>query len=299
MADVWGRVVDRLDEHFAEGSSRQHSIAGRRIGAFEPIECRPRHCVYIDGGNAPIFESPSACVQLIRVAAVEYDGAERRATHRKEALCIVTSSPEGYRIDWSGQEWPSLSLVQANDLTVATAADIARRVTEKAFASAFQCLAVFDGDLESRHAVEQAVLDGLTLPHCGLAKTSTLLTDQGQSATAALLRAGPKEAWIHPLADSRAVVKLHALSRRAYLLDARNILLPDAASALCGTNDASFPGYPYGLVEADRLARVTVREQHALAELLRTRLRGRWQEQSGALDAHEVLDSIAGSSSQK
>ena len=297
MDDVWDAVAGKLEDHFSAAKACRHTITGRPISGFQALSNRPRHVVFIDGGNGSLFLAPSASVQLVRVAALEYDGTRRVATHRKEALCTITH--EGSRIDvqWAGADWPAFS-IEATDQSVETAADLARHVAERSFARPFTQLVVFDGDLEPRHDVERKVLDSLQMPHCALAKTTSLLTDQGNSIAGVLQASGPKEPWLYPLTTT-AFVKLHPLSTRAYRFDVKGISHAEAAAALMATNDPSFPGYPYGLVEADILARVTMREQQALAELLRTRLGGRWQEHSGALDAHAVLDAIAGNVSAR
>ena len=102
--------------------------------------------------------------------------------------------------------------------------------------------------------------------------------------------------WLYQLSETLGIVKLHPLSVRAYKLETAGVSLMEAATALMAVNDPSFPGYPYGLVEADFLARITHREQRAMIELLRTRLGNAWQSHSGALDSHSILDSLSGTS---
>ncbi len=296
--DTWETVVGLLERHFSAGRSVQHTLQGMPIGAFGHCVAKPGSCVFIDGGNGALLSTPSAAVHLVRVAALEYNGTRRLRTHRKEAVCIATRHAHGTTITWAGQQWPGFEITDTT-MPVEACIDIARRVAERSFAAAFDALVVFDGDLESRNPVEEAALRSLTMPHCALAKTTTWLTDQGSSVPAVLLRHGPSSAWHYTINPRQGIVKLHVLSRRAYRLDVQGVTVQDAAAALAAHNDPSFPGYPYGLVEADLLARVTVREQAALTELLRTRMRGTGQEHAGALDAHSVLDAIAGNVSAR
>jgi hypothetical protein len=290
--DGWEEAVKAIDEHFGQVKAMEHTIDKTHLDKFKQISANNMRTVFIDGGNGPLFDAPSAAVHLVRVAALEYHGAERIATHREEALCIVTRDNGRVRVRYAGQNWEGFSL--GADVTTEAAADLGRRMAERAFASRFNDLVIFDGDLQSRHSVEQEALARLSAPYCGLTKTTTQLTDQGGSAAAVLFTLGPKDAWLHPLTGTTGFVKLHPLSSRAYQLQAHDITLEEAAGALLATNDPSFPGYPYGLVEADILARVSASEQRALSELLRTRMKGRWKEQAGALDSHDVLDAIAG-----
>ena len=293
MPTQWDSIIEAIDNHFQHAERTTQTIGGSAPSVFTPITRAATRCVYIDGGNALIFSSPSACVQLVRLAAIEYEGAQRLRTHRTEALCAVTRANDSYSITWSN-DWPGLQVDKEQSMTLESAADLARRVAERRYALSFPHLVIFDGDLTSRHKHEQDILDSLPMPHCGLAKTTTRLTDQGASAAAVLHHRGPPFPWLYTLSSTEGFARLHALSHRSFHLDVRGITLPDAAAALAANNDPSFPGYPYGLVEADTLSRVTVMEQRAMQELLRTKLKGRWQEEAATLDAHDVLDAIAG-----
>ena len=63
------------------------------------------------------------------------------------------------------------------------------------------------------------------------------------------------------------------------------------------SRDLSFPGYPYGLVDADELARVRRNEKEALKALFASALaeKGSWERvrsHLSAVDAHDILDQI-------
>ncbi len=283
-----GKVVEKLEKHFAPF---EVTLKGQRP-AFLPISRNDARITFIDGGCATIFQSPSALVQLVRVAAVECEGSKRISSEITEAVCLITKE-DGMHVEWSNG-WQDLILTGT---TLEQAAEIARRVAERSQAEG-KGLVCFDGDLHSQHQYESQVTSRLER-HFGIAKTSTKLTDQGRSVTGALIRAGPEGPWIVPLSGKNAVVKLHPKSRRAFVLESSGIGVAEAAAVVIGQNDAAFVGYPYGLVEADRLARVTTQEQMALKEILRTRLRGKGDSEAAALDAHDVLDSIAGSTPKK
>lgn len=156
----------------------------------------------------------------------------------------------------------------------------------------------------------------------GLSKTSHLFTDTGLSLIGAMQKLSedsklPYNAWYYPIAEvvrqdheaSIFVVRLHPQAQRVFRyeiykkqadkLDAKEMNEILARMAL-NSRDISFPGYPYGLIDADHRARVRVDE----AERYRIKLfseiskkEGRWAKFARhilAADAHNLLNVLAG-----
>lgn len=152
----------------------------------------------------------------------------------------------------------------------------------------------------------------------GLAKTSTLFTSSGMplfSAISLLAKRNEleKSQWFyHPIVeinapDHKAVmmaVKLHPSSKHVFRYE---ILKPqvekiedlsEIVSKISNTaNDLTFPGYPYGLIEADRLGRVRDEEIEPLQIQLFSAISEQraWSELESfmsAVDAHKVIDEI-------
>ena len=187
-------------------------------------------------------------------------------------------------------------------------------------------IAVRDGTLQTAVTNEsapassafQAALDGrVTLT--ALAKTSALFTSSGMSLLAAVgaLASGAGNAgrwYYHPLVvnehpEHRAELfacRLHPASRHVFrfeiLREQARSMGADAlgrvfSSLASNSADLAFPGYPYGLIEADNLARVKHSEKEALRALLASTLaaRGAWERlrgHMGASDAHDILDAL-------
>ena len=149
----------------------------------------------------------------------------------------------------------------------------------------------------------------------GLSKTSTLYTDTGMplfSAIAILAKRNNFDSpWFYsPIVEIQAsdhrarmyAVKLHRDSRYVFRLE----MLKDQSvegdfSLIQGlafnSQDLTFPGYPYGLIEADRVSRVRREEVEPMRlQVLSAITRmGVWDELEAFLrsvDAHEVLDNI-------
>ena len=188
-------------------------------------------------------------------------------------------------------------------------------------------IAVRDGTLQTavRHeaqaasrAFSSAIRKGVVLT--ALAKTSQLLTSSGLSLLAAVEELSRQSeigggSWFyHPLvrndhpehraeiyacrlhAQARHVFRLEILRDQAQGMSARDV--SDVMSELAANSrDLSFPGYPFGLVDADETARVRRSEKEALAALFASALaeNGCWrtvQRHLGATDAHDILDEI-------
>jgi len=141
-----------------------------------------------------------------------------------------------------------------------------------------------------------------------LSKTSRILTDKGYSFSTLLQRISPYKSWLYyPVADindenHRAdvfMIKLHPRSERNFRLDIykKNTLLHEEIIGMLASlsNDPVFPGYPYGLIEADRLARVSGKEAEDTRMMFMS-VSGRFWEAikqgEGPVNSHSILDSI-------
>jgi len=188
-------------------------------------------------------------------------------------------------------------------------------------------IAVRDGTLQTavRHEAQAAgrafsAAQGKGAVLTAVAKTSQLLTTSGVSLLAAVEElsrqssVGEGRWFYHPLVindhpEHRAEIyacRLHPQARQLFRLEilrdqARAMSVREAGDILAGiaanSGDLSFPGYPFGLVDADSAARVRHGEKEALAAIFASSLaeRGLWRTVQGhvsAADAHDILDEI-------
>jgi hypothetical protein len=180
------------------------------------------------------------------------------------------------------------------------------------------CRSVLDeGDLLIRDGSYEAALRKKVL-FSGLAKTSSLFTDSGMPLFSAVsLMANRNELnnkrWYYqPIVDIKApdhkavmlAVKLHPRSKHVFRFEILNSQAEEMQDfntvvGLLAKNasDLTFPGYPYGLIEADRLARVRDEEVEPFRIQLLSALSrlGSWRELEAfihATDAHNVIDEI-------
>lgn len=178
---------------------------------------------------------------------------------------------------------------------------------------------VHDGTLQSSVKNEsqymQALYDKASakgVAVVGFAKTTTLLTDAGLSLPAfvsAMARQTQLKTWAyHPIVvishpDHQAemfLVKLHENSRHVFRLEIYNdqIAMAENTIALLAENskDLAFPGYPYGLIDADKNAGISLKEKqyHSLriSSLLSGRTKAQLSHSMLSTNAHDVIDRV-------
>lgn len=154
----------------------------------------------------------------------------------------------------------------------------------------------------------------------GLSKTSSLFTDTGLSLLGAVRKLAEDNnmhsAWRFPVAEAMTtdheaiifVIKLHPRAERVFryeiyreqFLELSEDEVNEILSQLMkNSQDVSFPGYPYGLVDADRFARVRDDEVEGYQILLLSEIskQGKWSKFARhirAVDAHSVLNMLMG-----
>jgi hypothetical protein len=173
-------------------------------------------------------------------------------------------------------------------------ASITRRFAEWKFAAAILeyldegDIIVMDGLLDTSLKQEELYLGELARSAerrgvilTGLSKTSALFTTTGLSLIAAVDKLAQdyeiRGEWYYPIAESNEsrhqavilAVKLNPRSERVYIYEIsfkqyqslsglqRNVIL---SQLVRNSADITLPGYPYGLINADRLARVSMDE---------------------------------------
>ncbi|MGM5482205.1 MAG: DNA double-strand break repair nuclease NurA [Nanobdellota archaeon] len=176
-------------------------------------------------------------------------------------------------------------------------------------------LIILDGNLKVMYKGEKALLDELyeqakekEVLVLGLAKTNNTLTKNGDTLTSALLKKTDKKEWYYyPAIETKSkqhnadvyFIKLHKNSEYVFCCDIEKNKLSSIQKVMGVlahySNDASFPGYPYGLIKADKIARVSENE----TETLLTRFFGtnpslfeKLKPYINSINAHSVLDNM-------
>ncbi len=176
-------------------------------------------------------------------------------------------------------------------------------------------LIILDGTLQATLTNEEKHLEELyqkaaakNIVVSALAKTSSIFTKKGNSMSGILNEIGQNEKWFYyPVAnisnDSHKVklffVKLHEKSNYVFRFEVynRSEFKPDElfSNISIVSKDPVFLGYPYGLIEADRFARVSNEEKESLKIQFMVKSGKTWNKlikYVNSVNAHDVLDSI-------
>jgi hypothetical protein len=176
---------------------------------------------------------------------------------------------------------------------------------------------ILDGDLEATNYYAKQYYEQLypaaaskDVLITALAKTSTLLTDTGGSFTALLEGMSSAGIWYYtPVAEINSpkhlaeifFVKLSEFSKHIFKFEIYNRHPPldlEKIFSLLAQNsrDLTFPGYPYGMILADKLARVSEQEKSEAKLRMSVKFSKEVKEISSSIsatNAHEILDKIA------
>ena len=175
---------------------------------------------------------------------------------------------------------------------------------------------LLDGSLQCTFTNESKYIDELykkagekNIIICGLSKTTALMTDKGNSIVNALNKFNIDGKWIYYTVveinsnehkAEMSFVKLHESSKyifRFEIYKEQKQHINDVINLVSNNcKDAVFVGYPYGLIEADRNARISNQEKDMMLTFFSTKLGKDWEKIKQSLtsiDAHEILDNIS------
>jgi len=294
-----------------------------------------RKIAFIDGGNAEILKAPNFSLQFIRVYAALFSHNRKIYSKKHEFYALITAE-NSKDILYKTKLFPSSLLNEQNlifhsyDKTLVSGinraslskiADVIRRFAELQLAVNMldemhkDDIVILDGDLQAKYTKENEYLEKLytkaekkNITITALSKTSQLLTQNGNSLSVVLLKKAPFDEWYYyPIAEitSKAhqaemyFLKLHKNSRYIFKFEIYNKqnhdpkifgLLKEQAK------DPIFLGYPYGLIDADRYARVSNSELDYIKTKFLTKLGNEFkdiQSSLNAVNAHDILDSIS------
>jgi len=324
MGELFRRILERIAERTKDVGSvvlLPNAHVPLSSDCFKPIISQPaKRIAFVDGGNAEILKAPNFSLQFIRLYATIHEGDKRISQVKKEFYALIAASGKNglsYDIETFGTDFAVQESFAADDATLRTGLHLA---TPGAVADTVRMFAEFslaqevckelragdvlvrDGDLMPTQTNAQQYIDELKrlatqrgVLLCGLSKTTTVLTDAGNSAAAALQRMAPAGIWLYqPLGSAICFVKLHPKSGYVFRLD---VLQPEhARTAACAlvsqATDPLFLGYPYGLIEADQFAQVPGNEATRLRLQVRAHGGTSLSSHLSALNAHDTLNAL-------
>ena len=173
---------------------------------------------------------------------------------------------------------------------------------------------ILDGNLQSTITNENEYLNELyesciknNVSLAALSKTSSLFTDNGNLLSVVLDNISTLPMWFYyPIADINNMrhkadiffAKFHGKSKHIFRFEIFNAQKMNAEETInilsCNCVDPIFIGYPYGLIEADRIARISNQEKESMKTMFLVKLRNRNIEKYlSSANAHEILDRIS------
>lgn len=324
MGELFGRILERIAERTKEtGSVILLPTANVPLSAdcFRPLLAQTaKRIAFVDGGNAEILKAPNFSLQFIRLYATVHEENKRVKQVRREFFALIVANGKNglsYDVETFDTDFKLNESFDADDATLRTGVHLA---TPSAVADAVRTFAEFslaqevckglrmgdllvrDGDLMPTQTYANQYVDELKRAAmqrgvlvCGLSKTTTVLTDAGNSAAAALQRIAPEGTWLYqPPGSLISFVKLHPKSNYVFRLDtvqAEHSRVIACALASQAT-DPVFLGYPYGLIEADQFAQVAGNEAAKLKLQVRAHGGTQLTAHLSALNAHDTLNRL-------
>lgn len=264
---------------------------------------------FVDGGNSELLKSPNFSLQLCRVAYCTFENGKRVKQDRKDFFVLVEVVNDKFVVKTFGEDLNLEFDVDDENFkvgksigSVSSVVNAVRRFAEIKLASSLNTIVVLDGSLQQNYTFEDKFLRELQGKKVvGFCKTSALLTKSGNSVLA-LMNLHPGKFVYHPVVEifdesysaKICFARLNENSKHVFKIDF-NSEIDDNILGLLAENsrDPVFLGYPYGLVLADQLARVSNTE----AEYMKTKFISKIKDKDllrylNALNAHDILDKI-------
>ena len=288
---------------------------------FHPLKKEKRKLCFVDGGNNALFLAPGQAIHMVRLYYSLFDGNEKMEFGRY--TLVLDSKYIGdekkyevkiHDID-NSRLFPDVMEIDENSLKDEKIRGIGayvRRLGEWLLMEKIseKCdFVVHDGSLQTgekeEYKYQERVFDkakGII----GLSKTCSLLTTRGFSLVAAIHHMananGIKAPWYYnPIAKNIStikgdmyVVKLHPLSNYAFRSEIYPTELAEEilSSLVSISNDPTFIGYPYGLLDADINARISDEEIKMYKAMIYDYLDSYSKLEMHALDAHDVISEV-------
>lgn len=276
---------------------------------------------FVDGGNTEILKAANFSLQFIRIFACTFQNNKRISQEKNEFYILIRIKDERFDVELYPLEGSILidkehinlsstdsTITQGvNRADIYKIGEIARRFAELAFARTIDSeIIVIDGSLQKKITNEDIYLNSLFEKQAtiaGLSKTTSIFTEKGNSITNLLNTFGPKQPWYyHPIVNNNNsphiyFTKLNEKNDYVFKFEVHGQHDIQELLSLLSENasDPVFLGYPYGLVIADKLARVSNQEREYLLTMLMSSSGEKWKDikkQCNSVNAHSILDNI-------
>ena len=283
---------------------------------FEELPAPQQYtALVIDGGSAEIFTSASTSIYLIRLYA---RGTKRRRTEKFITITRKENTLEIREVgskkqEVGGKKYEVRSTTEENEhmtvqlpdrfteeLGFSYGANMYRRNEELRLAlSTLQEeqpeILIIDGSFDTKTREEQELLEQLktectkkNIPLIGFSKSCTY-THEGRPLTVLIEEQSPIPTWSASYKGTR-FVKLHAKAPTPFRVDIHGDVRKALSYLHWNARDIATPGYPYALIDADKMAQVTQREQEKLRFTLHAYSNETYKKDEEGLKYHETMN---------
>ena len=291
------KVIPIGQENFKEIKGGSHLDGEKRIA-------------FVDGGQAEILKGGNLCLSFIRVFGQVMQGGKKVQSVVYEFYVLTTAVYRKGEIWYEGKIFQEKGekLVNEDDLVVCSIDSSIRQGAERAAISVVSSMArrfaelkvasqidadyvLLDGTLAGTYVNEEKYLCLLGVNVGALAKSCSLFTTCGNSPVVLLQKISPIQGcWSYFVEGRSYFVKLHARAKHVFRFEGNVEMLGLLVENSC---DALFLGYPYGLIVADKMARVSNAERDGLRMKLLLREENReFVDYLNAVNAHDILDRL-------
>lgn len=312
MKKVINEIIDELNKIITFSSDKIDGIEINKKKFTQISENKIiKEICFVDGGNQEIIGSSNFSLQFIRIYYNIF--LDNKIDSRKyEFFVLINSINENNNIKYKTKifgDFKELELVFDsfdNTLTgvkrakISEIGNVIRRFAELRAASLIDVkdsVIVLDGDLEVKVTYENIFFEELFRKVkennnilLGLSKTTDLFTDNADSI-AAVLNSVEEGVWHYKISENVYFIKLNKNSRYVFRLDLFNFNEDIFSLLLYNSRDPAFIGYPYGLVDAHRFAKISNDEKEYLKLKIISNLK-KIKPYLNAVNAHNILESI-------
>lgn len=288
------------------------------------LNARLLNLLFVDGGNAVLFESAGFCLGFIRVSGIVYSENKRVERKFKEYHVFIYEKDGKFFVKTFPENSFNKMTFDPDDESIRNGIEranpsrilsIIRRLAEIECAYSLDSekvdAIILDGTLESRYPFETSYMNKLSLTKktCSIGKTCSLTTNLGVSITKRLndFHKYSNTWYYYPIVSNNNpshnaeiyFSKLHAKSDYVFRVEIQREFsknVNDLFYSLCeNSKDSVFLGYPYGFVDVDQHARISEDEKKMLQIKFSSKMGKEWTEFSKhlkSMDAHGILDKI-------
>jgi len=334
MKKIIDEIIERIDNSLEISEDDEVDILGyesikinkEKFNKIKKNNKKNKIC-FVDGGNSEIIRASNFSLQFIRVYYNVFKDNKKVKGKRYEFFVLVKAvNKDGIKYeveffnlndlkvnkeDFSFDSFDKTIKTGEHRVNIAKIGEIARRFLELEVCNIAlnelesRDVLIMDRDLEVDITNEEKFFSKLyenalkkKVIISGLSKTTNLLTKGGNSANALLNSLGNGK-WYYRLLEGVYFVKLNEKAKYCFRFDISKKVKYDINEVLSllveQSKDPIFLGYPYGLVDADKFARVSNNEKQYLRTMFMTKFGSKWskiERYETSLDAHDVLDRV-------